>query len=58
MIKYHELSLIVMSAAHSHKIIFSFCEHKNCSKENTIIIICDILNHSQGNVVIEIKQIY
>jgi len=47
-----------MSAAHSDKIILIFCEYKNHnSKENNSTIICDILNHSQENFVIEIKQI-
>jgi len=27
-----------------------FCEYKKHSKENTTTIICDILNHSHGNV--------
>jgi len=55
-IKLQEL-LIVMSAAHTEKIILIFCECKNHSKVNTTTIICDILNHSQGNFVTEIKQI-
>jgi len=46
-----------MSAAHTDKIILSFCEYKNHSKENTATIICEILNHSLGNFVIEIKKI-
>jgi len=46
-----------MSAAHTEKIILSFCEYQNHSKENNSTIICDILNHSQENFVIEIKQI-
>jgi len=33
------------------------CQYKNHSKENTATIICDILNHSQKNFVIEIKPI-
>ena len=44
-----------MSAAHSDKIVLIFCEYKNHSKENTTIIICDILNHSQRKFFIEIK---
>jgi len=55
--KKHELSLTVMSAAHTDKIVLIFCEYENYSKENTTPIICDILNHSQGNFVIDIKQI-
>ena len=43
-----------MGVAHTDKIILSFCEYKNYSPENTTTIICDILNHSQGNFVIEI----
>jgi len=46
-----------MSAAHTDKIIFIFYEYKNHSKENNTNIICDILNHSQENFVIEIKHI-
>jgi len=47
-----------MSAAHTDQIILIFCEYKNHnSKENNSTIICDILNHSQENFVIEIKQI-
>ena len=38
-----------MSAAHTDNI-------KN-NKENTATIICDILNHSQENFIIEIKPI-
>ena len=56
-VAYHELSSIVMSAAHTDKIILIFCECKNNSKENNSTIICDILNHFQENLVIEIKQI-
>jgi len=54
--KKHELSLIVMSAAHTDKIILIFCQFKNHSKENNKNIICDILNHPQRNFVIDIKQ--
>jgi len=57
MIKYHELPLIVMSAAHTDKIILTFCEYKNHSKENTATIFCDSLNHCQENFVVDIKQI-
>jgi len=46
-----------MSAARSDKIIMIFCEYKNHCKEDTTTIIGDILNHSQENFVIEIKQI-
>jgi len=46
-----------MSAAHTDKIILIFCEYKNYSKESNSTIICDILNHSQENFDIEIKQI-
>jgi len=46
-----------MSAAHTDKIILIFCEYKKHSKENTTTIVCDILNHSDGNFVIEIKQL-
>jgi len=46
-----------MSAAHTEKITLIFCAYKNHSKENTTTIICDILNNSPGNFVIEIKQI-
>ena len=42
-----------MSAAHTDKIILILCEYQNHSKEDTTTIIC----HSQGNFVIEIKQI-
>ena len=56
-IKWHELPLTVMSAAHTDKIVLISCEYKNHIKENTTTIIDDILNHSQGNFVIEIKQI-
>jgi len=45
-----------MSAAHTDKIILIFCANKNHSKENTTTIICDILNHSPGHFVIEIKK--
>ena len=54
------ISLIVMCAPHTDKIILSFCEYKNHSKENTSTIMSMwhlILNHSQGNFVMEIKQI-
>jgi len=34
-----------------------YWQYKNHTKENTAIIICDSLNHSQENFVIEIKQI-
>jgi len=37
---------------------FDFCEYENHSKENTTTITCDILNRSQGNFVIEMKQIF
>ena len=47
----------MMSAAHTGKIILIFCEYENHNKENATTIICDVLNHSQGNLVIEIKQI-
>jgi len=43
--------------AYIDKNILIICEYKNHSKENTTTIICDILNHSQGKFVIEIKQI-
>jgi len=47
-----------MSAAHTDKIILIVCENKNHNcKENNSTIICDILNHSQENFVIETKQI-
>ena len=47
-----------MSAAHADKIILIVCECKNHnSEENNSTIICDILNHSQENFVIETKQI-
>jgi len=46
-----------MSAAHADKIILIFCEYKNYSKEKTSTTICDILNHSQGNFITEIKRI-
>jgi len=35
----------------------TYWQYKNHSKENTDTIICDILNHSQENFVIEIKPI-
>jgi len=46
-----------MSASHTDKIILFLYEYKNHSKENNSNIIGDILNHSQENFVIEIKQI-
>jgi len=47
-----------MSAAHADKIILIVCECKNHnSEENNSTIICDIMNHSQENCVIETKQI-
>jgi len=46
-----------MSAAHSDKIILTICEYENHSKENTTAMLCDILNHSSGNFVVEEKQI-
>jgi len=46
-----------MSAAHTDKITLIFCEYKNHSKENNNTVVSDILNHSQENSVIEIKQI-
>jgi len=54
--------MIVMSAPHTDKIILIFCEYKILSKESTTTImtrpiICDILNHSGGNFLTEIKQI-
>jgi len=57
--KQHELSSIMMSPAHSDKIILIFCEYENHSsrKENISTIICDIFNTCQENFVIEIKQI-
>jgi len=48
---------MVISAVHTDKIILIFCGYRNHSKENTATLICDILNQSQGNFVIEIKQI-
>ena len=44
--KKHELSSIVMSAAHTDKLILIFCEYKNHSKENNNTIICDQCCHS------------
>ena len=35
----------------------TYWQYKNHSKENTATIISDILNHSQENSVIDIKQI-
>ena len=47
-----------MRAAHTDKVFLIYCEYKNHnSKENNSTIICNILNHSQENFVIEIKQI-
>jgi len=54
------ISLIVMSAPRTDKIILIFCEYKNHSKENTSTIMSMwhlILNHSQENFVMEIKHI-
>jgi len=34
-----------------------FCEYKTHSRVNNYTIVCDILNHSQENFIIEIKQI-
>ena len=50
--KQHESPLVVMSAAHTDNI-------KNTAKKTLppSFVSCDILNHSQGNFVIEIKPI-
>jgi len=48
-----------LSAAHTDEIILNFCQKKNIIVKKTLptTIICDFLNYSQENFVIEIKQI-